>query len=392
MLWCVALCDLFFKLQKLEELGDEGAKAILLSVGEIVREIQAGNKYPSAWETELVKLAHDRTELLNRLGCENLQKLQKTRNLAAHPMFNHDVHLFPLDKDAAFLLIRDTLEDLLTKQPFLSGTTFEKLIKDLEEKSGILTDDTKLENYLFSGYYNYFNTKVKQSVFKKFWKFLFNLDNDKSEKNRAINYRAFLLLFYEKPSIFEKQIEDQKDYFNQIKTGGSPVIYLVRFLARRPKIYALLDSQARPAIDNTIETVPLARCLAHFTSQNMQEHAEKLDKWIREEKPEIENTVWNELKNTPCSPGWVKTFIHLANIYYCTGMEDDTADKRFGATKTLLAEYDEDDLTDLMRKIDENNQTWNRNRSRTDHQQIVSKMKDINPSFDFKQFRAFADY
>lgn len=387
-LWCVALCDLFLKLQKLEELGDEKAREILTAV----KEEHAQNRNSPAWETKLIKLAFDRTELLDRFGYENLQKLQKTRNLAAHPTFNHDLHLFPLDKVTVFLLIRDTLEDLLTKPPFLSGTAFAKLIKDLDEKSNILTDDEQLKSYLFNGYYNYFNIKLQQDVFKKFWKFLFNLDDDKSEKNRAINYRAFLLLFYENPSIFEKQIEDQKDYFNQIKTEGSPVVYLVRFLARQPNIYKLLDSQARPAIDNTIETVPLARCLAHFTSQNPHGHAEKLDKWIREESPEIEEVVWDELKSTPHFPGWIKTFIHLANTYYGASMDCDTADKRFGAIRILLEEYDKSDLIDLMQKIDENSQTYDRKHAQTDHEQIVSRMKEVNPSFDFRQIKAFSGY
>ena len=389
MLWSVAVCDILFKLQKLEGMyGDETAKGILSQVKE-----SQENKNPSAWEKKLLKLVLNQTELLDIGEYKNLLYLHEQRHLAAHPVINRNLQLHRPNREKARSLIRDTLEGLLTKPPIFAKKIFDTLVEDLEENSNILIDNKHLGPYLEDRYYKYFNSEVKKFVFRGFWRILFCLNDERCEKNRNINYIAFLSLFSGNPSMFRMQITDDKDYFSRISKEYSPMIYLIEFLAYEPYIYGLLDSQAEPAIRSIIATHPSARCLAHFTAESVDKHAEELENWIREEDPEIEGVVWGKLMSVSDSVEWTKNVVCLANIYYAKSGYYDAADKRFAeAIKPLLEKYDRKDIVDLMQKISENDQTYGRRLAQTDHKLIASRMRSLDPSFDFTKFKAFAEY
>ena len=390
MLWSVAICDLLFKLQELAELyKDEKAKNILSSV----EKMQKNNRRSSGWEIKLLDLVVENTELLDESEYKNLCHLQQIRHLAAHPAINQNWELYNPNKDTTFALIRNTLEGLLIKMPLLSKKVFTELVKDLENKSKIPIDDERFKLYLDEKYYERFNPEVQISVFKDFWKFLFKLEDENCEKNRDINYRAFLLLFSKEPTQFQGLISKNKKYFSQIAEKGSPIIYLVYFLSLQSDIYELLNHQAKIAIEHTISLDSSARCLGYFTVKNKYDYVDKLNVWICEEDPDIDYTIWNKIQEIDYSSRWRKKIICLANTYYGISINYNTADRRFDeAVRPLLENYDTEDIIDLMEKVGKNNQTWQRARARTDHEKVVSRMRSINPSFDFKQFEAFSGY
>ena len=81
-LWSVAICDLFFKLQKLaEQYDNQRAKKIL----EDANELHKGEAYPAVWEKKFLESIKNNTEFLDDIECNKLLYLQKMRNLAAHP-------------------------------------------------------------------------------------------------------------------------------------------------------------------------------------------------------------------------------------------------------------------------------------------------------------------
>lgn len=395
ILWSVVICDLFFKLQGLaEHYKDKKAEKIL----EGLAKSHEGDNFPPAWEIKFVESIKEKTELLDDNQYNKLIYLHKTRNLAVHPKIKQHLELFDLNKlelfnpteNEACSLIYEILEGLLIKKPIHSKEVFNALVEDLEEHSEVSTDNGLLKTHLHETYYDCFNTEVKKFVFKGLWHNLFEVTNERCENIRDITYYAFLLLFDADPSTFVTQITENKTYFSRIAKKGSPVIYLIRFLARQPNIYKLLNSRAKLVIETTIQSNSLARLLAHFAAKDTHEHTKELSQWICEKNPDIEDAEWDEFKDTLHSLGLIKTVICLANIYYGSSENCNTANKRFRVVKTLLKEYDESNLIDLIQKIEKNDKTWNRKRARTDHQQIVSRMKKINPSFDFKQFKAFA--
>lgn len=391
ILWSVAVCDMLFKLQELsEQYKNKKAKTILLSL----EKMRKKEEYSATWETRLFELAEQKTELIDRIVYEDLLYLKRNRNFAAHPVTDGEFQMYDLDKDKARLLIRSTLEGLLIKTPLLPREVFNELIKDLENKSKTPINDKTLKLYLNEEYYGRLTQKVQLLIFKDFWKFLFKLENQNCDENRDINYRAFLLLFDKNPSQFVNLITKEKNHFNRmIAEEGPPVVYLVYFLARHPQIYELLTPQTKMNLERVIEQDRSAYCLAHFTCKNTDEHVEKLEHWMRERNPKIEDTVWRELQNISISSGWIKKVIHLASIYYVASNDCYTANKRFTEViEPLIEKYDKEDLINLIQGINESSQIYNRRQAKINHQLIVSRMKSLSPSFDFTKFEAFTGY
>lgn len=314
MLWPVAVCDLVFKLQKLEEIyKDEKATTILTEI----KEMRDKHRNSSTWEDRLLELVEEKTELLDKNEYNNLLHLRKTRHLSVHPQIDlyFQFSIFDPGEYDTRLLIFNTLEEVLTKRPGLSKNSFGELVKDLEKNSYLLTNDEQLGPYLYRKYYGYFTTEVKQYVFRHFWKFVFKLDDEKCNKNRDINYRAFLFLYNDNPTMFQLQITEDKEHFSKIARKGPPVIYLIDFFAYQPSIYKLLSSEIESIIENAIEVDPSARFLAHFTSENLDEHIEKLENWIRKENPEIEDMTWKSLQNISNSSEWIRKVTSLKKIH-----------------------------------------------------------------------------
>ncbi|MCW8174306.1 hypothetical protein [Verminephrobacter aporrectodeae] len=385
MLWSVAVCDLLFKLQSLDDLyGDTKAKDILTEIGKLQQE----NERSPIWETKLIELVAGQTQLLDIAEQENLLHLQRQRHLAAHPVINTNFELHRPNRETVRALIRNTLDGVLTKAPILSKQIVNELVGDLEQASGILIDDKKLRAYLESKYYSRFNPEVEKAVFKAFWKFVFHLDNEPCEKNRVINSRALRLLFGRNPSQFKAQIEADKDYFSTIATGGAPVFHLVAFLSRAPLLYKLLADHAKTKIQHAAESDDSTRCLAWFIAPSLEEHAARLGEWIAgEDYPKIECVTWTALKELSDSPEWAKSVIRLANKYYVASKSFDFADRRFPEViKPLLDKYEIDDCVDLIQGVQGNYQTWGRWRAASDHRELRDRMLALDANFDFSPY------
>lgn len=391
MLWSVVVCDVLFKLQQLADLyGDEKAKNILADIGRL----QDSNERSPVWETRLVELVADQTQLLDIAEREYLLHLQRQRHLAAHPVVNAHLQLHRPNQDTTRALIRNALDGLLTKAPILSKQIVVDLVEDLEQVSGILVDDRKLKDYLESKYFSRFNSEVEKAVFKSLWKFVFRLIDEKCTSNRAINYSAFKLLYSRNPAMFNAQIEADQDYFSTIATSGAPVICLIHFLSSAAQIYGLLANHAKTAIHHAAEIDAQARCLAWFTAPSLKDHAESLVLWVAgDEYPEIGRESWDALGEISDSPEWEKALVSVAIAYYVASHNYNDADKRFDeAVRPLLQNFDLDDCLDLIRGIETNGQTWERRRATSDHAALRTRMQELSKKFDLTEYRIFTRY
>lgn len=391
MLWSVVVCDLLFKLKNLVELyGDNKAKTILEEIGKLRRK----NERSSEWEWKLVDQVAEQTQLLNTVELENLRHLQKQRHLAAHPVVNANLQLHRSDRDTVRALIRNVLDGLLTKAPILSKQIAGDLVKDLAQVSSILIDDKKLNTYLESKYFSHFNPAVEEEVFKALWKFVFLLNDEPCEKNRNINYRALTLLYDRNPSQFQTQIANDKSYFSNIAKEGEPLVHLIYFLARSPQIYGLLEEHAKTVIHHVAEQETSLRYLAWFVSPSLQEHIVKLSTWIDEtsfSQIEIEREIWDALRKISDSSEWDKAMVELACEYYVKSRSFDAADRRFNeAIQPMLSIFDLDDCVQLIGGIEKNDQTWARRRACIDHQLLLDRARELDPSFDPESYQNFS--
>lgn len=391
MLWSVAVCDLLFKLQNLVDLyGDTKAKDILGEIGKLQEE----NERSPIWEMKLVESVAEQTQLLDIAERENLLHLQRQRHLAAHPVVNANFQLHQPNRETARALIRNTLDGVLIKAPILSKQIVSELVADLEQASGILIDDKKLKAYLESKYYSRFNPEVEKAVFKALWKFAFRLTDERCEKNRAINYSALRVLFRRNPAQFKAQIEADRDYFSTIATGGAPVACLIHFLSREVQLYGLLADHAKAAIQHTAESDTSAHCLAWFTAANLQEHAARLGDWISgDDYPQIDQATWDDMAEFSESAEWARMLIRLANKYYVASGNYNAADRRFSEViRPHLDRYALDDCIDLIEGIQSNGQTYGRGRAGDDHGALRERVLELDPKFDFSDYKTFVRY
>ena len=388
MLWSVAVCDVLFKLQNLVELyGDVKAKGILDEIGKLQQE----NERSPIWETKLIESVAEQTQLLDIAERENLLHLQRQRHLSAHPVVTANFQLHRPNRETVRALIRNTLDGLLTKAPILSKQIVLELVEDLEQTAGILIDDKKLKAYLESKYFARFNPEVEKAVFKSLWKFVFKLPDEKCDKNRSINYSAMCVLFGRNPAQFRAQVEAERDYFSAIAPAGVPVSCLVQFLSSEPKIYGMLADHAKTAIQHFAESDVLAHCLAWFTSETLQVHAEQLSVWmVSKSSPKIDSVMWSAIGALSESSEWEKTVIRLANKYYVSSGGFDTADRRFTeAISPMLKNYDLDDCLKLIEGIQGNSETWGRRRARGDHREVRGRALELDPAFDASRYAVF---
>lgn len=388
MLWSVAICDLLFKLQNLVDLySDERARTILAEIGRL----QLENERSPVWETRLVELVADQTQLLDIAEKENLLHLQRQRHLSAHPVVTANLQLHRPNHETARALIRNTLDGLLTKAPILSKQIVNELVEDLEQTSGILIDDRRLKAYLESKYFNRFNPEVEKAVFKALWKFVFRLSDERQNRNRSINFNALRLLYSRNPIQFRALIESDRDYFSTIATNGPPVVCLINFLSREPSIYLSLADHAKTAIQHAAENDNSARCLAWFTTDNLNEHAERLGEWMTSDSyPQLDSAIWDSLREISDSPEWSKKIVRLGSDYYIASINYDSADRRFNdAIRPLLPMYEIDDCIHLIEGIESNGQTWGRNRAYADHRDLRTKTLELDPGFNLASHTTF---
>lgn len=178
-----------------------------------------------------MNLVEEQTQLISSAERDSLRRLQSQRHLAAHPVVNDKFQLHRPNRDEVRALIRSALDGLLTKAPILSKRIVGDLVEDLEQNSEILIDEDRLKLHLERKYFSGFNTEVEKEVFKALWKFVFRSNDERCEKNRVINYIVLNLLYSRDPSQFQLQISEDQDYFNEIFTSGSFLMYLVKLLS-----------------------------------------------------------------------------------------------------------------------------------------------------------------
>lgn len=113
MLYSVAICDLFLKLNELcNSYDDAEAKSILQSIADI----RNGDDTSSKWEYELTKKMHDSGYISSKLYSD-LRHLYDDRCFSAHPSMNDDFELIEITKETAVAHIKNIFNGLLIEPP-----------------------------------------------------------------------------------------------------------------------------------------------------------------------------------------------------------------------------------------------------------------------------------
>ena len=390
MLWSVAVCDIVFKLQSLIDLyDDKPAKEIL----DEVSKIQLDDPKSSVWELKLIDDVNNKTHLLDTLEYENLRYLQKQRHLSAHPVLNKERELHSPNKETVRSLLRNTLDDLLTKPPFYTQHIFNELLADISESSEILNTRSKVRKYVESRYLSRTTKPVEKHIFRSLWKIVFRTENENCNKNRLINMQVLEVIAQKNKVDLSTTIQGDIDFYSNIANSGEPLQYLAFFLSKNSDIYPLLHEAARIKIEHCIEEDPIGRTVGWFIKDNLEKHAEDIESWIEsDECPVFTPDQFEFILEISDSAEWQERFCKIISTYYGCSRSYDQADSRFQvAIPKFIKLFNKDAIKNLAQKIDNNGQCHDRSRARHDYAIIKERIMELfDEEFKYQDYQWFS--
>jgi hypothetical protein len=273
MLWSVVVCDIIFKLQELKDLHND------ITASKILTEIEALQKqdpYSPKWEKKLVSLVFERTQLLDTASNHKIVQIQEHRHLSAHPVISDEDTLFEPSQEMIRSDIRNGVEVMLSKPPFLSQKILTTILVDLEKVKDLFPSDIALKKYLNSKYLKALNSGILLKIFKGLWKFSFRSEDAKPVENRKINIRALQIIFMQKRQFFKEEIKSDAIYFSNISQDVDAIKALIEFISMEKDIYESLEDSAKELIKPIINDNLSYYGIAFFKSESPGEHIRKL--------------------------------------------------------------------------------------------------------------------
>ncbi|MCG9759628.1 hypothetical protein L1D50_10980 [Pseudoalteromonas sp. Isolate6] len=390
MLWSVAVCDIVFKLQSLIDLyNDASAKEIL----DEVSDIQRNDPKSSAWELKLIDDVNDKTHLLDTLEYENLRYLQKQRHLSAHPVLNKERELHSPNKETVRSLLRNTLDDLLTKPPFYTQHILNELLADISESSEILNNRKKVRKYVESRYFSRTTQPVELNIFRSLWKIVFKLENDQCNKNRLINLQVLEVVAAKNRAALPNEIQGDIDFYSNIANSGDPLQYLTFFLSQNHELFPILNEAAQLKVEHCIRDDDVGKTVGWFVKESLEKHAEDIEEWIKsDERPVFTPPQFEVLLRVSDSEEWQEKFCSVVSTYYGSSRSFDQADSRFqAAIPKFIKLFNKDAVKDLAQKIENNGQCHDRGRARHDYTIIKERIDELfGEEFNYQDYYWFS--
>ncbi|KJZ20855.1 hypothetical protein TW80_08970 [Loktanella sp. S4079] len=387
MLWTVVICDLVYKLQTLRDLhGDKKAKKLLEDV-EVKR---AANPTSPDWEVYLLDEVSKRTALLETGEHTQLQNLQKLRHLSAHPVLSGADLLFQPTKEMVRANIRLALESLLLKPPMFSKRIVEALVSDIASNKAILISGAKLKSYLEARYFPNMRPEIELELFKALWKFCFKLRNTDTDTHRDINLVALNVVFERNSATLRAAIDGDQPYFSDVGPDDDLLSALVNFLTDQPSLFQSLNNAAQVLIEGHIDGDINLKVSASFLHADFPSQLKALSAEDGGTFQKLKEKNWRGFLEVAEHEGHLQEACGLAIEHYGSSGSFDNADKRFGRLVAPILEHlDSTRLEELLGAIEDNSQTYDRRRAKTDHSEVKERANALGvDTSPYKNFEA----
>lgn len=384
MLYSIVICDLVYKLQELkDQFNDSNARDILQEIDRL----QTERPTSSDWETKLIEMVRNQTNILEHSDFQNIIHLQKHRHLCAHPVILQNYELFSPNKDTVRAHIINILEGLLIKPALLSKKILNDFLENLTEIKNILVTERDIETHLESKYFENLNKTIEKDIFRSIWKIVFKLDNPDCEENREINYKALKIICNRNYSAILDFIENDRLYFSN-NLNLKCISWIISFMNDYPNIYLKLNSSAKTLIKNTIENDNNYSFTAFFLKDNLEAHLKDL-KEINHYEFNSSITTDSILKlNQICINQGLKSESNALLIrMFILSSNFDLADLRFDRLiEPYLNDFNLTELTEIVKGVIENGQINSRRLARTTNKEIVDEILKHDSQFDWSLY------
>ncbi|NHM30973.1 hypothetical protein [Neobacillus terrae] len=385
MLYTVVICDLVFKLNDLNDIHkDEKAKKIL----EDLKVEREGDPVSLAWENELIEKAYREANLLENDIYIHITNLKMFRNLSGHPLLNSLEFLYRPSQELARSLIIYVLEGLLIKHPLLTKNVFDPFMSDMERIKNEFPTAERLESYLDSRFFNYFNKENVEYIFSHLWKLVFKNNGEKEKSNRDIHFNVLLIMYKKYEEILIQFIKKNSVHFSDFLDGNSRILNkFIDFLSKYPDTYPLLKQHTQELLSKRVSSKKELFIKSYFLSDSIKEHLKKLDREFNTtggyyNQPFSHNHLI-EKKNVQFLYNLCEKYDALPEFYdlliahYCHSGSFDTADRLFDYCITPYFEsFSKDQMESLMEKANSNPQCYNEN-GKSRHRILLETAKKL---------------
>lgn len=407
MLYSVVITDLIYKLKDLDELyEDETAKQIL----EKIESKRKSNPTSSEWENILIEDIHKRMELLELKDYLSIKHLKDHRNLCAHPSIESNYELFTPNKEIVRSHLRNIMEGIFLKDALLSKNIFKHMTEDLARiKDTLLADDELgnvkgLEKYLKIKYFDKFNKKVEESIFRSLWKITYISLDQKCEENRMVNHYTLKLLVKSNPSKFLDLVKSELTFYSNIPPTDqekekledddiSVRFYMLSdFFEDNISFYVALDTVTKDIITLEFKKNFCLYFKSPYINESLEKHIEDVIEKISDEKL-CYSDFMNLLKfaEQDFKEGLV---FDLVVEYYGESCSFDEADRRYvKSILPFLERFNEEHFTKLIEKINSNSQIRGRGNARETNTKIKEFADKVfsehSIEFDYSKYPFF---
>ncbi|MFD3223443.1 hypothetical protein [Rahnella aceris] len=395
MLWSVVVCDIIFKLQELRDIhNDKVAEKIITEI----ETLQQNDPYSPKWENELIKKVFERTQLLDTASNHKILLIQSHRHLSAHPVISDEDILFEPTQEMIRSDIRNSIEVVLSKPPFMSQAILSTFVSDLEKVKDLFPSDNALNKYLESKYLKSINKDVLVKLFKGLWKFSFRSEDAKPIENREINIRAMRLIFSKARQLMVESIKSDAPYYSSISRNQDAIKALIEFISMEKEIYDALDDSAKELIKPILKDDLSYFGIAFFISDSPEEHVNRVIKRISEsyykklgdKQSYLNPKHLNKFKSVCVEIGCEQEYKDFGIACFINSFDFIRADVYFDRyISPNLSDYTKKQLEVLLNGVNKNNQCYWRNRSREGNDSVrilkVAKSKFAD-DFDFSVY------
>ena len=385
MLWTAVVCDLVYKLQYLKDIYNDGTAIDIL---EKIAKKQKENPKNPQWETYLISEVKERTKLITDIEKDNLEYLQKQRNLCAHPVITNDNILFKPNKELTRSLMRIALESVLIKTPLLSKEYIDIILEDFETKEDIFVfEDDNFEKYFYNKYIKHLNINQILNLFQLLWRIVFMPHNDREEHNISINSKLlqYILKTYKSDCI--KHIKQKIDFYTYDNTNEEANIYFNDFIIRNYKFFPILSEQTKSLLKAEYRPFPQNIPYFFLSSKSLDEYLDELNNDFKTKNPYVRTkTIWVEISYLINQAKEYALTDKLYDMFIEWYSDSNTYDKANLLFSDLihynLKYFSLQQITKLLILSSQNDQTFSRARAQnTDNKLIVQQYIKLNGKY-----------
>lgn len=394
MLWTVTVCDLVYKLQYLKDLYNDSTAIDILNK---ITDKQKRNPKNPEWEIFLIKELNERTQLITDIEKENLEYLQKQRNLCAHPIITQDNILFKPTKELTRSLIRIVLESILLKSPLLSKEYKDMILEDFEsKKESFELWDENADRYFENRYLKHLNINQILNLFRLLWKVVFITKDERAINNLEINANLLNYLFSKYTNECINFMEESIDYYTYDNSEKEISRQFEWFIIKYSGLYEILSEQTKSIFKaeqrNFARKIPL-----YFTTDySLKEYMEKLTTKFKEREEEISGTEMFipliQLQSQAANQDEIDSYHDLCIDWYTDSRTFNEADLMFGLTiRHRYKTFDLEKFHKFIRQSSRNSQTYYRKRANDDHKLIIKKFLELGGEYEAVKETPFED-